>query len=184
MEKFKETIKRLVKPKTKEFVDSSAWELAVSLSYDPFSLDINHLIETHPELLWNHIISAEDIKLLIEAKSMLIKDPTFWGYQEALKILPEWRTDLIEMISLLYPRIQDADRFSNLDVEWMNENEKVFKEKEFSKEDLFLLQHVVEEFKRDNSIANMYTMTNRLPDDREDLKRMVWYLHFKVMFNH
>lgn len=86
-------------------------------------------------------------------------------------MLPEGRTDLIELLSLIYPRILNANEFNHLDVEWMYENE--FREENFSKEDLQLLQYVVEELKKDNSIANMYTMTNRLPDDRLDLKRMV-----------
>lgn len=106
-------------------------------------------------------------------KSNLIKNPTPETFQDMVDNLPEGRTDLVEIVRLLFPRIQDANRFNNLDVEWMNENEQAFKEENFSKEDLQLLQHVVEEFKKDNSVANMYTMTNRLPDDRLDLKRMI-----------
>jgi hypothetical protein len=113
------------------------------------------------------------MELLKEMKSTLIKNPTPEAFQEIVDNLPEGRTDLVKIINLLFERILESNRFTNLDVEWMNENEQAFKEENFSKEDLQLLQHVVEEFKKDNSVANMYTMTNRLPDDRLDLKRMV-----------
>lgn len=111
--------------------------------------------------------------LLNDMKSTLIKNPTPEAFQEIVDNLPEGRTDLVKIISLLFERILESNRFNNLDVEWMNENEEAFKKENFSKEDLQLLQHVVEEFKKDNSRANTYKVSDQLPEDRIDLKRMV-----------